>query len=81
MAQVPAIQDVSKSASGNIVGNTSKTIMMDGKPLVLEGSVSSSGATVLRPKAGTYVYADGRLIASNGDMMSDGTTILERKEK
>lgn len=81
MARVPAIQDVSKSSSGNIVGNTSKTVLIDGKPVVLEGSVSSSGATVLSPKFGASVYIENRLVAANGDALSDGTTLLERKEK
>jgi uncharacterized Zn-binding protein involved in type VI secretion len=81
MDRLPAIRELSRSTSGNIVGNTALTVEFNGQPLALEGSVNSAGATVLAPKAGINVYAEGRLIAYQGDSLSDGTTLLDRKEK
>jgi uncharacterized Zn-binding protein involved in type VI secretion len=80
MTRLPAIRELSRSTSGNIIGNTALTVEFNGQPLVLEGSVNSAGAVVLPPIAGINVYAEGRLVAYNGDTLSDGSTILDRKE-
>lgn len=80
MDRIPAIRELSRSTSGPIVGNTALTVEFNGKPVALEGSVNTSGATVLTPKTGINVYAEGRLVAYNGDGLSDGTTLLDRKE-
>jgi uncharacterized Zn-binding protein involved in type VI secretion len=74
-----AIQNVSGSKTGQIVGNVAKTVFMDGESVVLEGSVNSAGATVLAPVAPNTVFIEGKAMASEGDALSDGTIILSRK--
>lgn len=76
---VTAIRDESRSTSGNIVGNVAQSVFLDGKPIVLEGSVSSSGATVLAPKSERTILVEGRKVAAEGDTLSDGTVLLPRK--
>ena len=74
-----AIQNVSGSKTGQIVGNVAKTVFMDGESVVLEGSVNSAGATVLAPVAPNTVFIEGRVMSRQGDTLSDGTVILDRK--
>jgi uncharacterized Zn-binding protein involved in type VI secretion len=75
----PAIHNESGSISGQIVGNVAKTVFLDGQLLVLEGSVNSTGATVLAPPESKTVFIEGKAMASEGDFLSDGTIILGRK--
>ena len=74
-----AIQNMSGSKTGQIVGNVAKTVFMDGEPVVLEGSINSAGATVLAPTASNTVFIEGRLMSRAGDALSDGSIILDRK--
>ena len=74
-----AIQNLSTSTSGAVVGNTAKTVFMDGYAVVLEGSVNAAGATVLAPIAPNTVFIEGRVMSRQGDTLSDGTVILDRK--
>lgn len=76
----PAIRDESKTATGQIVGNVAQTVFMDGKPIVLEGSVNSAGATVVKPPVDRGIYVENRMIAVEGDLLSDGSVILPRKK-
>lgn len=75
----PAISDESASPSGPIVGNIAKTVFMDGKPIVIEGSVNSAGATVLKPQLSRGVYVEGKELVTDSNILSDGSVILARK--
>jgi uncharacterized Zn-binding protein involved in type VI secretion len=74
-----AVQNLSSSKTGQIVGNVAKTVFMDGELVVLEGSVNSAGATVLAPISPNNVFVEGRVMSRAGDTLSDGTIILDRK--
>lgn len=73
---IPAILDESRTEKGNIIGNTAETVFYYGKPVALEGSVTSSGATVLKPPEDRQVYIEGRVVAAEGDLLSDGSILL-----
>ena len=77
---IPAIQDESRTETGQIVGDCAKTVFFNGKPVVLEGSISSSGATVLKPPLNRNIEVEGRVVAAPGDILSDGSIILPNKD-
>lgn len=75
-----SILDVTITSTGDTMqGSGSTTVLLDGHPVVLEGSVSSSGATVLSLTRTGTVEIEGKLVARPGDALSDGSVLQTRK--
>lgn len=68
------------SNGGKMQGSGSKTVFLDGHPLVLEGSVSSNGAVVLALTKTSTVIVEGKRVAKPDDKLSDGSVLLPRKK-
>jgi len=69
------------TGGGHLVGNGSKTVTMNGNPVALEGSISSTGHAVLPPEADHHVYIEGRKTARTGNAMGDGKRIQDTVPK
>jgi uncharacterized Zn-binding protein involved in type VI secretion len=74
-----SILDVTATSNGGYIqGGASTTVFLDGHPLVLDGSVSTSGAVVLSLVKTSTLVVEGRRVAKPGDALSDGSVLLAR---
>jgi uncharacterized Zn-binding protein involved in type VI secretion len=77
-----AIIDISTlTGGGHLVGNGAKTVTLNGKPVALEGSISTSGHAILAPEADHQVYIEGRKTARTGNSLGDGKRIQDTVPK
>ena len=77
-----ATLDISTSTNGDqIVGNGAHSVFLNGKPVALVGSITSSGVAIVSPEDNYQVYIEGRKVARTGNTLADGSTIATTEPK